>query len=287
MNLETYSQAGIVPVPQRYNFDASHPFPYPEDNNNVFEEWYYKHFSIKDQRPARIYLPIFWTGYYIQARYTKDTTRMNELQLYLNSLDKKKKYYTICQYDDGIVNNLSHLDIKVFSMSGKPMDYPLPLICPEHRYKFTRREIYLANFVGKPTHPLREKMLQLLQGKEVRKGLWYISTGRHSLADYCGIISSSLFTLCPRGYGPTSFRLMESLQYGSIPVYISDQHIEPHNQDLNEYCLVVSPEQLPNLESIIYEVGADRIKAMQEKGKEVFYKYYTYDKNKSLILQNL
>ena len=37
----------------------------------------------------------------------------------------------------------------------------------------------------------------------------------------------SLFSLCPRGYGPTSFRLYESIQLGSIPVYIAedDEHI--------------------------------------------------------------
>ena len=33
----------------------------------------------------------------------------------------------------------------------------------------------------------------------------------------------------PRGYGPTSFRLYESIEMQSIPIYISDEFILPYS----------------------------------------------------------
>ena len=43
------------------------------------------------------------------------------------------------------------------------------------------------------------------------------------------LISESYFSL-PRGYGPTSFRLYESIKSGTVPVYISDEHFLPYKR---------------------------------------------------------
>ena len=44
---------------------------------------------------------------------------------------------------------------------------------------------------------------------------------------YKDLISESYFSLCPRGYGPTSFRLYESISLGTVPIYISDDFSYP------------------------------------------------------------
>ena len=43
------------------------------------------------------------------------------------------------------------------------------------------------------------------------------------------IMRNSIFSLCPRGFGPTSFRLYEAIQMGTIPVYIAEknEHVLP------------------------------------------------------------
>lgn len=40
-------------------------------------------------------------------------------------------------------------------------------------------------------------------------------------------MSDSAVALCPRGYGKTSFRVCEALQFGAMPQYISDEFIFP------------------------------------------------------------
>ena len=46
------------------------------------------------------------------------------------------------------------------------------------------------------------------------------------------IMSESYFSICPRGYGPTSFRLYESIAAGVVPVYISDSHFLPYAESV-------------------------------------------------------
>jgi FkbM family methyltransferase len=254
-------------------FQPPHPIKYPTDNDPDFEKWYMQNYTGHE---GRIYLPVMWTAYYCKHKYGADHTALEQLQKFLNSLDRTAKYYTVVQYDDGILNDVSHLDLKVFSMSGKG-DYYLPLICKEHSFRHVRhsRSIF-ANFIGRNTHEIRREIFN------IRKPGWHIEQKSHKLEVFCGILANSTFTLCPRGYGPTSFRIAEAMQYGSIPVYISDQFIEPHGINFNEYGIKVWPHQLHNLEAILNAVN---VAEKQQAIKEYYPKYFTYDANKRIIRQ--
>lgn len=258
----------IEPVPHK--FQPVHPMRYPADNDEDFERWYLNNFT---PHSGRTYLPVMWTAYYCANKYGQNQRSIRELQEFLNALDPSKKYYTIVQYDDGVLNNLEHLDIQVFSMSGKG-DYYLPLICKPHAYRFNGAKNIFASFMGRITHPIRSEVAR------IAKPGWHIETKPHKLEVFCGVIAKSIFTLCPRGYGPTSFRIMEAMQYGSIPVYISDTFVEPHGIDFNEYGVKISPDQLPNIERILNEVDIPR---KQQKVQEYYLKYFTYDANKRHI----
>ena len=47
------------------------------------------------------------------------------------------------------------------------------------------------------------------------------------------LMSRSVFALCPRGYGRTSYRMYEALQLGCIPVYIHDEPWLPYADELD------------------------------------------------------
>lgn len=277
----------IVP-PQ---FQEPHPFPYPEDNDMIFEEWFAKTTVPEEGNKGRVFLPVFWTAYYVRHDYGKDQDAINRLQYFLDGLPRHLKYYTIVQYDDGILNDLRHLDIKVFSMSGKPMDYPLPLICPLHKYRFgdDDERIYLANFIGRLTHPIRRIMVSSILLKAQNGTLeqpFYLSVDPVDMESYCELLSRSTFTLCPRGYGPSSFRILEALQYGSVPVYISDFYVLPHDLHF-DYGVMINETQIAKIDEILCSFTGEQIKAMQERGKFMLENYFTYDANKTIILQNV
>lgn len=249
---------------------------YPEDNKPIFEHWY-----SQNRTPVEgwEYLDIHWTALYVN-RNQRGRINISDIQQYLNRLDKSKRYYTVVQYDDGILNDVRHLNLRVYAMSGNRIDYPLPLICQPHKFEFDFERNILANFVGAETHPIRKEILKL-KGKPNL----YISKNKHSLESFCHILSTSIFTLCPRGYGATSFRICEAMQYGSIPVYISDKFIFPHNIDFNSYGVVI--KDVKNIERVLNEMTQKEVEYKQEMIKHAYVNYFTFEANKKLIEDDL
>lgn len=240
------------------HFRPKHPFIYPGDNDPDFERWYYENYTGIE---GRTYLPILWTAFYCKNGYGKQPGPLAGLQKFLDGIDRAKKYYTIVQYDDGILNDLKDLDIKVFSMSGKPMDYCLPLLCQDHKSidPMPKRDIF-CSFVGRNTHPIRTEILK------IKEPGWLITDKVMKMAEFCNTLARSVFTLCPRGYGKTSFRIKEAIEFGSIPVYLSDEHLEPHGIDFDEYGVKLLMAHIKDLPVILSSVD---VKAKQKRLSQV------------------
>lgn len=226
------STPGLEPVPMQ--FLPVQNFRYPPDNSHTFERWYLDTFVSSNSR-ERIYLPIQWTAFYCNNRFGHDKVAIQRLQGFINKLPTDIPYYTIVQFDDGILNDISHLDIKVFSMGGGRVDYPIPLLCMPHRAHTGIKQDVFASFIGKDTHVCRKDIM----GLEGNAG-YYISNKLHSLPEYTRMMQNSIFSLTPRGYGSSSFRICEAIHAGSIPVYYSDKHCIPYNMPFN-YGLCLRP----------------------------------------------
>lgn len=269
----------MIYVPEK--FQPKHPFPYPPDNHIEFERWYYENYDF--QETEREYLPIMFTAYYCRHKFGQDKKAMDALQVFLNKLDRSKKYYSLIQYDGGLLHDVSHLDIKIFSMSGGRTDYPLPLISQEHMYaSMSVKRRYLYNFVGNVTHDIRKPLIELA-GKPGS----FIRTQKHSIQAFCSVLMQSVFTLCPRGYGPTSFRIQEALQYGSIPVYISDEWVIPHNLPFTDYGVLIDAAGADRVHEILMSITAEEIARKQAAIPEVYSRYYTYEGCRDMIKQAL
>lgn len=260
---------GVVDVPDE--FMPKELRPYPKDNETAFENWFFKNYDHKRNDSDRIYLPIQYTAYYVNNRHGRDKKALIALQRYMDSLNRKQKYFSVVQYDDGILNKLNGLDLKVFG-TGCKGDVQLPLVCTPHKYEFkeTGRPIF-ASFVGQITHPIRQKMVDELQGKEG----YFISTEQTGLHSYCYIMSQSKYCLAPRGYGKTSFRIMEALQYGAVPIYFSDEHL------FNNGCMKLSSFDFSFIDKL-KDSFTD-----SEAAKRTFEKFYTYEAVAKMIYENL
>lgn len=259
-----------VNVPNEFLVKTNHS--YPPGNDMVFEEFFLQKFLEDKPETNRIYLPIQWTCFYISRNYAN--ADMSDLQNFLDSLPRDKKYFTIVQWDDGILNKLDGLDILKFA-SGGIGDYPIPLINRPHDKTVRAKDIF-ASFIGviNGRHRVREALKNAVSGLPD----YYISEsmGFHQFKE---IMERSIFSLCPRGYGRTSFRINEALNLGSIPVYIYDDAWVPFNDKINfsEYGVLVHESELPNLDNILKSITDDRINELRENGKRVYKEYYTYE----------
>lgn len=231
---------GMQPVPVQ--FRPIQNFRYPIDNYHAFERWYHDTYTERDAR-ARIYLPIQWTAYYCNHRFGEDKRAVKELQNFIDTLPATEQYYTIVQFDHGILNDVSRLDLRIIGMAGGHIDYPIPLLCMPHATIRPQPRDIFASFVGSDNHPIRSRMIQQLK----QHPDYYISTRPHTITEYCTIMARSKYVLCPRGVGKTSFRIQEAIQQGAVPVYISDEHILPYNEPFRAGILVQPHEDIDGI----------------------------------------
>lgn len=240
-----YKSIQYVPM----EFQVHHPFRYPQHSKIDFERWFRDNTRSEEITGDRHYLPIMWTAYWCTHKYGKDGDAVNKLKLFVNALDKSKKYFTICQYDDGPMVDFKGHDVIVCGMSGGRIDYPIPLLCEEHEYRFAKQKRnLLACFNGANTHPIRENLV-----RQFKKRMdCQVSLTKIKSIDFCALMNRSIFALCPRGYGKTSFRIQEAIQYGAIPVYISDDFVFPYNEGF-EYGIVINTVLQPDIFNNTYD----------------------------------
>lgn len=260
----------IQVTPKNFIINTNHI--YPPGNDMIFEEYFYINFINSNINTDRVYLPILWTNLYISRNYA--TQDMSDIQLFLDQLPRDKKYFTIVQWDDGIKNDLKDLDILIFG-SGGFGNYPIPLINKPHNKIIRNKEIF-ASFVGHISgrHKIREKLRDKFTNKE-----GYLISESLGFGNFKEVMEKSVFSLCPRGYGKTSFRICESLSLGSIPVYIYDDPWIPFNDIINfeDYGILVSENDLDNLDEILKSLSETDIKRKIEVGQDIFNEYYSYD----------
>jgi len=252
---------------------------YPPSNKIIFEEWFHRH-GIEVRQFDREYLPIFWTSYFVNHKYGEDKRKVMELQNYVNRLDRSRKYYTILQFDNGPLVDFKDLDIKVFGSGGGRIDSPIALLTAPHPFQFRPEKKYFCSFAGSNTHTIREDLYKKYGNK-------YVFKSSLPIKQYCELMAQSIFAICPRGYGLTSFRICEALQYGAIPVYISDQHIIPYGRDFNEYGVLVHSSDIDRLDDILKGFSQAEIQAKQEAGRIIYKELYTFEGARKWILNNV
>lgn len=264
------------------NFRTATNHENPPTNHCIFEEYFGNVYNppALHEKSQRYYLDVFWTNYYISKSYCN--LDMSDLQNYLNQLDTSKKYYTICQWDDGIQHDVSHLDLVTFS-SGGVGDYAIPLNCNQQAYPENKSKRFLASFIGAifGRHSVREKMW--MWSREIPQGSDEILVMERSeklpRGYFTSLMSDSVFALCPRGYGKTSFRICEALQAGAIPVYIHDEPWVPFKDKVNfsDYGVLCHVEEIDDLLKKLKGYDNDTINKMLSKGREVYQEYYSFE----------
>lgn len=246
---------------------------YPKNNFKIFEEWFAENY--KGCNTDMELMPFFPTSYFVNNGYNENEQANKEAQDYVDSLDINKKWFVLCQYDNGCIVDWNGKDVLEFNMSvDKGVE--MPLLCQPHPYKYDGSKKYLASFIGSRTHPIRNELEKFSSLED-----FYISFEPHPIEKYCEIISQSVFSLCPRGFGANSFRTSESLQYGAIPVYISDKFIFPYSRNwavnVPDYMLLINQFQIDGLPKQLREMNDEQIISLMDKGAKAYQEYYTYE----------
>lgn len=275
-----------IDVPAEFCFEDK--YPYPHFNIPDFEYWFAKNYRDEYNKSDRIFLPITFTSYHKLHGYGKSNAARKRLQDFVNKLDKSLKYFCCVQYDDGTLIDWENIDVKIYEMCGNheaELNYPLPLIAQPYPKQPQQEKKYLANFIGRITHPIRQKMIDAVMNKQG----YYVSTANHSVDHYTKVMAQSNFTLVPAGYGRASFRCAECILQGSIPVYLcwDDEFVISHKVPFDYYGVLIKEKDINNIDAILKAIPESEIKRKQSVLQEVYETLYTYEGTKHLILEDL
>ena len=245
----------IASVPPSLQLPSPHPYPRHATVGVSVEHHFGRYAAEHDLDTDWIYLPIYWTANYVATEFKAQETT----QGVIDGLSPVERYFTIVQADDGVYETLPN-NVLVFGAGGTG-DVPIPLLCDPHQIpNCNRSKRYLASFVGHVEcgGPEAPELLHSSwdidgAGARVRRAMMTAFSGNPSchLVDQQGgtfddaecfrlYAALSVFSLAPRGYGKTSFRLYEVMGLGSIPVYIYDESWLPYQDviDWAEFCVL-------------------------------------------------
>jgi hypothetical protein len=180
-------------------------------------------------------------------------------------------YFTLLGiYDFPIWNwHLFPKNIVVFAANGYG-DLALPLLFGDRPFRSPAKTIR-CSFLGRTeTHPLRARMREVF-ADEATFGYgpgWEETMG------------ASVFSLCPRGQGPSSFRIFEAMSLGSIPVYIWEKwKCLPYEEELdwNSFAIVAEAGEMEAVKRRIRTMGEEEIRKMQANLAKVYSERFRYE----------
>jgi hypothetical protein len=131
-------------------------------------------------------------------------------------------------------------------------------------------------------HKSREALYEQLHSKTD-----YLIQEKTDFSLFKEIMERSVFSLCPRGYGKTSFRINEALNLGSIPVYIYDDPWIPFLDKISfdEYGILIHESQISNIDTILKNTSMEDIERLRLNGQRAYRDFYSYPGCFSKILE--
>ncbi len=148
----------------------------------------------------------------------------------------------------------------------------------------------LFSFVGTvSSHPVRRAMVRAL-GDCGDAMIKYVDRvfHQHTAAEkieYVGAIVDSLFSLCPRGWSPCTYRLFEVMALGRCPVIISDEWVPIRGIEWKECSIRVREADIARIPALL----AGRSDALQlgANARRVWEEHFSIEKRNSHYLRSI
>jgi hypothetical protein len=166
-----------------------------------------------------------------------------------------------------------------------PWDVPiLPYVLPPTRWKScvsrlrpplrVRRDLRFS-FSGVMSYPqlppnhIRGGRLERLRGQSVDSFVGEATEARRLYGRLGGdeeMMRRSVFTLCPAGFGRWTFRFVQSLTFGSIPVLLSDNYVLPFASEIpwDDIVVRIPENQLEQVPKLLRNISAQEIRKRQD-----------------------
>jgi len=195
-------------------------------------------------------------------------------------------YITVSQNDEGILggkhDKLTAADIPnvIVLSAGGYGHVPVPLLkqptpqCPHSNVAKRKHAFVFAGTVGHAPHHLREDMRDAVETFAAKtKAAVHVGPSRQWQALMC----DARFSLCPRGFGRTSYRLAETVGSGRVPVFVySDQLWVPYRDLFQRFGFGSNVSGLPALLDALGAMGPADIARRERLVEQISTTHFTY-----------
>ncbi|MDT0688843.1 exostosin family protein [Salegentibacter sp. F188] len=158
-------------------------------------------------------------------------------------------------------------------------------ICENEAIKYEAGKIkpeYLFSFVGaSSTHRVRTNILALdypncFLKDTAGKNSWMLNPNEKSQFEqsYAEIMKKSLFILCPRGFGPSTYRLFESMEMGRVPVIVSDEWVPINGPEWIDFSIHLAEKDVDQIPQILEE-RKNEAEEMGYKAREAWENWFS------------
>jgi hypothetical protein len=259
---------------------------YPIYHSGMYmEDFFYSFYQANLDSFSRTLIPVKWT-----AAYNMHIDVQNFIDSFCSG--NHGPYFTISQHDDAVRERLPENTIS-FCAGGNSGGVPIPLVCsrlPAFSMPPDTCRDFLFSFVGSCTHDIRYRLYSKFKGRDgfYMKG-WNGAGTQEDFKFFFNTSIRSKYMLCPRGYGPTSYRLYESMQLGCVPVYITDKEWLPYNENSiwDDLCIRVSEDEVDSIEEVLLSIPESRRVEMVAYGRWAYDNIFSMENLPKMILKYL
>ncbi|MBC8125872.1 MAG: exostosin family protein [Gloeobacteraceae cyanobacterium ES-bin-144] len=151
------------------------------------------------------------------------------------------------------------------------------VLMEEYRH---RQPDLLFSFLGRRVDRTREAILALSHPRGLVEDTSNFDVfkdsegGNDGKRRYAEILGRSKFVLCPKGAGPASFRLFETMAIGRVPVIISDDWVAPTGPDWGKFALRIAERDVLHVAAII-EANEIRFEEMARTARAAWEEWFS------------
>jgi len=223
------------------------------------------------------FIPIFipWTDHWVdnKMQYQNLLDRLSDV------LRPNVPYITVSQNAQGLPGG-KNFDLRQFPnllilSAGGYGHIPIPLLKQQEKKMNQKKTMSerssLLSFAGSlSTAPLRQEMhnyLSAVDHSRINNGSNVTQVYKYYKGEqWRDVMLSSQLSMCPRGFGRTSFRLTEALQLGLIPIYIySDVTWVPYADLFNQIGFTANMTSIRQLVDELLETPVSQLEEMEKR----------------------
>jgi hypothetical protein len=168
---------------------------------------------------------------------------------------------------------VADINLRTWERALAPRSISMPALpVTVGQYRPERKRI-LASFRGVDSHPCRRELLSLNNGNTIRIEL--VEKTNHfgkldaerGIVDpaYVDLMEASVFAIVPRGDAEFSYRLLEAMSFGCIPIILADGLVLPFDRSVPwaEFSLHMPESRISEIPGFLAKISQDRIVAMR------------------------